>query len=142
MAKGDLHSDVERIIARLRFGQPDDQVILFIPSHDKSDPPKRLTDQDIWASQGLDLFGQLYGGATALRAVQGVWKEETDGHGRLLYDSPIMIQSLAQRADVEDQRKLRLLLDFAKRMGQATNQACVAISINDVIHFISDYNRG
>ena len=100
-----------------------------------------MKDQDIWASQGLDLFGELYGGGTALRAVQGVWKEENKGRSRLLYDTPIMIQSLAQRADIENQEKLRKLLDFAKHMGEATNQACVAVSINDVMHFISDYRR-
>ena len=41
MAKGELFSEVEKIIARLRFGQPDDQIILFVPSHDKSDPLRR-----------------------------------------------------------------------------------------------------
>ena len=138
MAKGEP-SEIERIIARIRFGQPDDQVILFVPSHDKANPPKPIKDQDVWASNALDLFGELYGGATALQAVQGVWKEEKGGKSRLLHDRPIMIQTLAQRADVQNVEKLAALLEYAKRMGKETDQACVAISINDVMHYIFDF---
>src|SRR6266404_2930226 len=76
----------------------DDTVIFFIPSHDCSRPQRKLLDQDQWADAALRLCGALYGGATAFRALRGIWRS---GDGTDLFDEPIMIQSLARREAVE-----------------------------------------
>jgi hypothetical protein len=124
-------SDEERIIAALRYGVPQVLVILFIPSHDKKKKP--LQDQHLWASQAIDLFGHLYTGATAFRALDGVF---LDDDGTLLHDQPIMIESYTDRASVEDPARLGQLLEFARRMGRETRQAAVAVVIGEVLHLI------
>ncbi|MBI1915920.1 MAG: hypothetical protein HYS12_14470 [Planctomycetes bacterium] len=134
MARQKPPSDEERIIARLRYGTPQVVVILFIPSHDKKQKP--LQDQPIWAGEAMDLFGRLYGGATAFQALEGVF---LDNDGTLLRDKPILIESYVERQDVEDSARLQQLLDFARRMGKATRQAAVAIVIADVLHIIRHF---
>jgi hypothetical protein len=127
----------EWLKGRLRFGLADDCVILFIPSHARDE--KRLNDQAGWASQALDLMGKLYGGATGFNKLIGIWRDDENG-GQLLTDEPIMIQSLARRADVEDPAKISELAKFLKLMGKKTNQGAVAVVFNNAIHFISNYD--
>lgn len=122
---------------RLRFGLGQDNVILFIPSHarDKS----RLRDQDAWASKALDLMGKLFGGATGFPNLRGIWRDDENG-GQLLDDQPIMIQSLANREDVENPAKVSELGGFLRLMGKNTKQGAVAVVFNNAIHFISKYD--
>jgi hypothetical protein len=80
----------------------------------------------------MDLFAQLYTGATAFRALDGVFQDD----GTVLHDQPIMIESYAEQSRVEDPARLGQLLDFARRMGRETRQAAVAIVIGDVLHLI------
>lgn len=126
-------ADVQALKAAIISDRSDDTIILFVPSHDSSDPPKQLTNQDQWADAALKLFGRLYRGATALEALRGVW---VDDDGRELFDKPILIQSLAKREDAENEEKLDELATFARRLRQETNQKCVAIICNDTIHYI------
>jgi hypothetical protein len=122
---------------KLRFGKSDDTVILFIPSHERDASP--IKDQDAWASKALELMGKLYGGATGFPNLIGIWRDDENG-GKLLDDQPIMIQSLAKRADVEDEKKLTELAGFLKLMGKKTKQGAIAVVFNDAIHFISKYD--
>ncbi len=138
---GKGHKGSEPILAnwltsRLRFGKPDDTVVVFIPSHarDKS----RLTDQDQWASAALALLGKLYGGATGFPNLIGTWRDDDMG-GQLHEDQPIMIQSLAKREDVENPAKLEELSRFLKLMGDETKQGAVAVVFNDTLHLITKY---
>lgn len=121
---------------RIRFGREDDTVIVFIPSHARD--KKRLTDQAEWASAALDLMGELYGGATGFRDLAGIWRDDDNG-GELLDDEPIMIQSLAKRADVEKPENVERLAEFLNRMGKETKQGAVAVVFNDSIHFITKF---
>lgn len=123
---------------RLRFGRADDSVIIFIPSHARD--KTRINDQDAWASRALELMGKLYGGATGFPNLRGIWRDDEDG-GKLLDDEPIMIQSLAKRADVEDEQKLEELARFLKLMGKKTKQGAIAVVINDAIHYITKYDE-
>jgi hypothetical protein len=122
---------------KLRFGRGDDMLILFVPSHQRD--KTRLTDQDVWASKALEIMGRLYGGATGFPNLRGIWRDDEDG-GKLLDDEPIMIQSLAKRADVEDEAKLSELAAFLKLMGKKTKQGAIAIVFNDAMHLITKYN--
>jgi hypothetical protein len=122
---------------RLRFGRGDDSVIVFIPSHARDQT--RINDQDVWASQALELMGRLYGGATGFPNLRGIWRDDDNG-GKLLDDEPIMIQSLAKRADVENEDKLEELARFLKLMGKKTKQGAIAVVFNDAIHFIKKYD--
>jgi predicted metal-dependent phosphoesterase TrpH len=132
---------VERVISTLQAETRQDLVILAIPSHDRKG--KKLNNQDQWAEAALDLFAELYGGATALNTFAGIYK---DAGGKIHKDKPIMVESYAARADLEDMDKARQLCDFIRRMGRETRQAAVALVINnvfcDVVDFGDDEDAG
>ena len=126
--------EVDQIITVLREGIRQDLVILIIPSHDRENKP--ISDQEFWAEAAMDLFADLYRGATALETFKGVYKSSD---GTILYDKPIMIESYVDRSDLEDPTKLAELLRFIKRMGKKTKQAAVGLVINSVFHEITDF---
>lgn len=130
-----LPDDNEAIISALRFDARQDLVILFIPSHDKDEKP--INDQSMWADAALDLLGHVFGGATAFKALVGVYRSEVDG--RLLHDNPILVESYVARQDLENGQKLTELREFAKRMGKGTRQEAVGLVINNCMHFIRDF---
>jgi hypothetical protein len=84
-------------------------------------------------------MGKLYGGATGFPNLRGIWRDD-EGGGKLLDDEPIMIQSLAKRADVENEEKLEELAQFLKLMGKKTKQGAVAVVFNNAIHFITKFD--
>jgi hypothetical protein len=126
--------DIVKIKRAVVEEERDDTVIIFIPSHDGAN--RKRNDQDQWADAALKLLGQLYGGATAFMALRGVWVDPKTGDE--LFDEPILIQSLAKRTDVINEMKLIALVQFARRMCRETHQKCVAIVINDAIHYIEN----
>ena len=109
-------------------------MILIIPSADKHDID--LNDQEMWANSALELFAELYGGATAFKTFAGIYKADD---GRILHDKPILIESYVKRQSLEDQGKLGQLLEFCKRMGRETNQAAVGLIVNSVFHELTDF---
>ena len=133
MAKAPKDPVIERIISVLNSGERQDLIVLIIPSH-RGDRP--LSNQTEWAGAGLELFAELYTGATAFQTFKGIYK---DSAGKVHYDNPILIESYVQRADAEDEQKLGQLLEFAKRMGRETGQVAVGIVINDVFFGIIDF---
>ena len=77
--------------------QEQDIVILFIPSHDKHE--KELNNQDVWAGEAMELFKDLFGGATAFVAFAGIYLTDD---GKTLHDKPILIESYVSREALED----------------------------------------
>jgi hypothetical protein len=131
-AKKPINADVERISKAIIDDERDDTVIIFIPSHDKD--KKELPDRDQWATNALKLFGQLYGGATAFMALRGIWVDPRTGAEH--FDEPILIQSLAKRADVMNEQNLMAVVEFARQMCDEARQMCVAVIFNDTMHYI------
>lgn len=123
--------EIDLIIADLRSGRANDIVVLAVPSHSKDN--RALSDQSQWAVETLSLFADLYGGATAFQAFKGVYK---DAKGTKLWDQTILVESLAERSDVEDPAKLKLLLGFANRMKTQLRQDAVMVVFNDLARFI------
>jgi hypothetical protein len=138
MAKRQKHlfPELDEIIAALRSDRRQDLVIIFVPSHDKREQP--LPDQDQWAHAACNLLGELFNGATAFRALAGVYKAPD---GRILQDQPILVESYVEREDLEDVHKLRTLLSFLKRMGRETNQQAVGLVVNHVFHEITRFSQ-
>jgi hypothetical protein len=134
MAKKDLFPEIERIISRINADERQDIVILIIPSHDKNDKP--LKDQEVWAGIAMELFADLYGGATAFQTFQGIYK---DTEGKVYRDKPILVESYVQRVKLVDEGNLQELLAFSRRMGRETRQKAVALIINDVFHEITEF---
>lgn len=134
MADEGLFPEVEQIVSIINKDERQDLVILIIPSHDKNDKP--LKDQEIWAGNAMDLFADLYRGATAFQTFQGIYK---DNDGKVYHDKPILIESYVERSRLVDAASLQQLLAFAKRMGRETRQKAVALIINDVFHEITEF---
>ena len=130
-----LFPELDEIISVLRADTRQDIVVLIIPSHDREEI--ELTSQEMWAEAAMELFADLFRGATAFKTFAGIYKSED---GKILHDRPILIESYVQRVDLEDRVKLNKLLKFAKRMGKETRQAAVALIVNSVFHEITDYS--
>ncbi|MBI1899973.1 MAG: hypothetical protein HYS13_02510 [Planctomycetia bacterium] len=126
--------ELDEIIAVVRADKRQDLVILIIPSHDRRE--RELSNQEWWAGAAMELFADLYGGATAFKTFAGIYRTDT---GKVLHDQPIMIESYVQREDLENRDKLAALLKFAKRLGRETSQAAVGLVVNSVFHEITDF---
>ncbi len=137
MAKKGLFPEVEHIISVINTDERQDIVILIIPSHYKENKKdKPLKDQEVWAGAAMDLFADLYQGATAFQTFQGIYK---DDEGEVHRDKPILIEAYVERSKLVDEATLQQLLAFAKRMGRETRQKAVALIINDVFHLITKF---
>jgi hypothetical protein len=124
MPKNSLFPETEDIISILQSGERQDILILIIPSHDKDEKP--LKNQDMWAGQAMEIFKDLYEGATAFATFAGIYLTDD---GRTLHDKPILIESYASRADLEDKERLNELVRFCKRMGREAKQDAVALIV-------------
>jgi hypothetical protein len=133
---GSLFPEVEKIIALLS-SEPQELVILAIPSHDRKNQPLDDLTVKERASSAMDLFADLYEGATAFETFQGIYKTE---EGEYLRDKPILIESYATNAAIEDPENLNKLVGFAKRLGKELDQAAVMLIIGQVMIYITDYS--
>jgi hypothetical protein len=124
----------DEIISIINSDVRQDLVILIIPSHDKDE--RELNDQAQWAEAAMELFADLYRGATAFDTVAGIYK---DTEGKIHRDKPILIEAYVERSRLVDRANLEQLLEFARRMGTEARQKAVALIINAVFHEITDF---
>jgi len=134
MAQQKLFPEVANIISVIESGARQDIVILIIPSHDKH--KKALNNQDVWAGEAMELFKDLYRGATGFKTFAGIYLTD---EGETLHDIPILIESYVSRESLVDKSRLNELVRFMKRMGRETKQFAVAVVINDVFHEIKEF---
>ncbi len=134
MAKKSTNVEVEGIVSRIRSGERQDVIILLVPSHDNKN--KLINNQEAWAEAAMELFKDLYGGATAFLTFAGIYLADD---GTTLHDRPILVESYASRENLEDKGRLTQLVEFMKRMGRETKQASVAVVINDVFHEVKEF---
>lgn len=112
-----------------------EQVILFIPSKDRSGQP---IDQNHWTDEALDTLGRLFRGATAFPPGKGIWRDDAKG-GALLREITVMVVSYVPKADLR--KNLRELRAFLHRFGRETHQGEVGVIINNSYFGISDYDE-
>jgi hypothetical protein len=124
----------DRIISVLQARRRQILLILAIPSHEKKHKP--LGNQDQWASAAMDLFANLYGGATAFATFAGIYKDDA---GEIHHDKPIMIESYVLEEDLENEENLRQLTEFIRRMGRETRQKAIALVIDNVFLEITNF---
>ena len=56
-----------------------------------------------------------------------------------LRDKPILIESYARIENAKNEQKLTQLVEFMKRMGRETEQAAVAVVIENAFHEITEF---
>jgi len=135
MPAGSSSPEVERIMSDIETGKQQVLVILFIPSHDRDE--KELKTRDLWADAALNLFADLFGGATAFDTYAGIYRDKV--RGKDLKDKPVLVESYTEIERVRNLAVLNDLVSFMKRMGKEAKQAAVAVVINNVFHEITNF---
>lgn len=111
-----------------------EEITLFVPERDVEG---RAIGQAAWVKAFLELFGRLFGGATALPRGLGVWRDDRRG-GRLVFERTVMIMSFAVEEDVE--RSYPVLRAFLHHFGAQARQGEVGIVVAGVYYGIGSFD--
>jgi len=113
-------------------------VVLFIPSVERNGFSP--VDQDSWVDDALELFGRLFGGATAYPKARGIWRDD-ERDGALVKDEPVLIHCYMSPDDISDEVNQAELGQFCRRMGRAMNQGEVGLVVGDEYFAITDFSE-
>ncbi len=113
-------------------------VALFIPSVERDGIT--AVAQDKWAEAALEMFGRVFGGATAHPKATGIWRDDERG-GALIKDEPVVIHCYMTPDDIHDETKQAELGGFCRRMGRETNQGEIGLVIGDEYFAIQDFSE-
>ncbi len=111
-------------------------VVLFIPSVER-DGMTRI-DQQHWVDAALELFGRVFGGATAYPKAKGIWRDD-ERNGTLVKDEPVVLHCYTTPADIEDSRNLAELGSFCRTMGRDARQGEVGLVVGDEYFAIREF---
>ncbi len=88
----------------------------------------------------LEMFGEVFGGATAYPKARGVWRDD-ERAGALVFDEPVVVHCYMVPEAIEDEGNLRMLAAFCRRMGRETNQGEIGLVIADEYFAIRNYEE-
>lgn len=111
-------------------------VVLFIPSVERDGTTP--IDQQHWLDAALEMFGRVFGGATAYPRAKGIWRDD-ERNGTLVKDEPIVVHCYTTPADIEDSRNLAELGSFCRTMGRDARQGEVGLVVGDEYFAIRDF---
>ena len=136
MAKKRQKAPVQR--RTLGAGRKRVLVVLFVPSveRDGSTP----IDQQRWVDAALEMFGRVFGGATAYPKAKGIWRDD-ERSGALVRDEPIVVHCYTTPVDIEDARNLAELGEFCRKMGREAHQGEIGLVIGDEYFAIHDFEE-
>ena len=86
----------------------------------------------------MEMFGRVFGGATAYPKALGIWRDDERG-GALVKDEPVIVHCYTTPVDIEDARNLAELGDFCRRMGREARQGEVGLVVGDEYFAIRDF---
>ena len=109
---------------------------MFVPSVERDGVT--AVDQPRWVNGALEMFGRVFGGATAYPKAQGIWRDD-ERSGALVKDEPVVVHCYTTPADIEDARNLAELGDFCRRMGRDARQGEVGLVVGDEYFAIRDF---
>lgn len=110
-------------------------VVLFVPSVERDGVTS--IDQQYWVEAALEMFGRVFGGATAYPRARGVWRDDERG-GTLVRDEPVVVHCYTTPAEVEHEANLAELGAFCRRMGREAGQGEVGLVVGDEYFAIRD----
>lgn len=111
-------------------------VVLFVPSVERDGTTS--VDQDRWVDAALEMFGRVFGGATAYPKAKGIWRD--DEGDALVKDEPVVVHCYTTPADIEDSRNLAELGRFCRTMGRNARQGEVGLVIGDEYSAIREFS--
>jgi hypothetical protein len=113
-------------------------VVLFVPSVERDGTTP--IDQVRWVDLSLEMFGRVFGGATAYPRAKGIWRDDQRGSA-LVKDEPVVIHCYTTPADIEDDRNLAELGSFCRTMGREARQGEVGLVVGDEYFAIRDFGE-
>jgi hypothetical protein len=114
-------------------------VVLFIPSVERDG--MSTIDQSFWVDAALEMFGRVFGGATAFPKAKGIWRDDERG-GTLVKDEPVVVHCYTTPVDIENGRNLAALGDFCRKLGREARQGEVGLVVGDEYFAIRDFSEG
>jgi hypothetical protein len=93
---------------------------------------------DDWVDAALDMFGRVFGGATAYPKAKGIWRDDERG-GALVKDEPVVIHCCTTPIDIQNPRKLAELSSFCRTMRRDARQGEIGLVIGDEYLAIRDF---
>jgi hypothetical protein len=122
----------------LKGGRKRVLVVLFVPSVERDGATP--VDQDRWVDATLEMFGRVFGGATAYPKAKGIWRDD-ERDGTLVKDEPVVVHCYTTPADIEDSRNLAELGSFCRTMGSDARQGEVGLVIGDEYFAIREFTE-
>jgi hypothetical protein len=122
--------------AALHEGRKSVLVVLFVPSVERDGTT--AVNQSHWVDAALDMFGRVFGGATAYPKAKGIWRDDERG-GALVTDEPVVIHCYTTPVDIQNPRKLAELASFCRMLGRDARQGEIGLVIGDEYLAIRDF---
>src|SRR5260370_9700332 len=101
-------------------------VVLFVPSVERDGTMP--IDQPRWVDSALEMFGHVFGGATAFPKAKGIWRDDERG-GALVQDEPVIVHCYTTPGDIENGRNLAALRAFGRTLGREAHQGQIGLII-------------
>ncbi len=111
-------------------------VVLFVPSVERDGATP--VNQEQWVKDALEMFGRVFGGATAYPKATGVWRDDERG-GALVFDEPIVVHCYTTPEAIESEANLAEVRAFCVRMGRHTSQGEIGLVIADEYFAFRDF---
>lgn len=113
-------------------------VVLFVPSVERDGATP--IDQDYWVDLALDMFGRVFGGATAFPKARGIWRDD-ERAGALVKDEPVVIHCYTTAEAIQDTANVVELGRFCRRLGREANQGEVGLVVGDEYFVIRQFEE-
>ena len=113
-------------------------VVLFVPSIERDGTTP--IDQQLWVDASLEMFGRVFGGATAYPKAKGIWRDDERG-GALVRDEPVVVHCYTTPDDIQNDGNLAELGAFCRRMGREAHQGEIGLVIGDEYFAIRDFGE-
>jgi hypothetical protein len=113
-------------------------VVLFVPSVERDGATP--IEQQRWVDASLEMFGRVFGGATAYPKAKGVWRDDERG-GALVMDEPVVVQCYTTPADIQHDRNLAALGAFCRKMGREARQGEIGLVVGDEYFAIREFGE-
>ena len=110
--------------------------VLFVPSVERDG--RTPIDQPHWVDGALEMFGRVFGGATAYPKAKGIWRDDERG-GALVNDEPVVVHCYTTPVEIENASNLAELGNFCRTMGSAARQGEIGLVVGDEYFAIRDF---
>ena len=113
-------------------------MVLLVPSVERDGTT--AIDQPLWVDSALEMFGRVFGGATAYPKAKGIWRDDERG-GTLVKDEPVVVHCYTTPIDIESSSNLADLGSFCRKMGREARQGEIGLVVGDEYFAIREFGK-